>query len=247
MSGKKIVIVMPAYNAAKTLNKTIFDIPRDFSYQVILVDDFSNDETVKLAQSLGITVIRHQKNTGYGGNQKTCYQTALKLGADIVVMLHPDYQYDARVVPALVNFIENDICDIMLGNRIRTRQEVLSGGMPFYKYFFNRLLTFLENIVLGLNLAEYHSGLRAYRREVLETIPFKKNSDGFVFDSEFLIQAAFFKFRIGEVPVPVRYFREASSIDFLNSLIYGMKTIVTLGKYILHKAGLVKIGLFLKN
>jgi hypothetical protein len=197
-----------------------------------------------MAQKLGIKVIWHQINKGYGGNQKTCYQEALKDGADIVVMLHPDYQYDSRLIPYLVGFIKDDICDIMLGNRIRTRREALQNGMPFYKYFFNRMLTIIENMILGQNLGEYHSGFRAYSRKVLETIPYELNSNGFVFDSEFLIQAVYFNFRLGEVPVPVRYFRGASSIDFMKSLIYGLKTLLTLVKYKLNKMGIIRFPLF---
>lgn len=240
----KIIIVMPAYNAEKTLARTVVDIPQRSYDEIIMVDDASRDQTVAVAHKLGLKVIQHKKNKGYGANQKTCYREALKDGAEIVVMVHPDYQYDARVVPAMVSFIENDICDVVLGSRIRTRREVLGGGMPLYKYFFNRCLTFIENIVLGLNLSEYHSGLRAYKREVLATIPFAENSDGFSFDSEFLIQAAYFNFRVGEVPVPVRYFQEASSIDFFQSVAYGVKTVFTLLKYILHKLGLIESGLF---
>ncbi len=160
-------------------------------------------------------MIRHERNEGYGGNQKTCYREALAQGADVVVMLHPDYQYDSRLIPYFLGYLELDICDVMLGNRIRTRQEALRGGMPLYKYLSNRVFTFLENVVLGQNLGDFHSGFRVYRREVLERIPFERNSNDFVFDSEFLAQAAYHGFRIGDAPVPVRYFPEASSIDFV--------------------------------
>ena len=243
MEKAKVIIVMPAYNAEKTLEKTFLDIPQDCYDKIILVDDCSKDKTVEVANRLDIKVVRHEKNKGYGGNQKTCYNEALKDGADIVVMLHPDYQYDSRLIPHLVGFIKDGICDVMLGNRIRTRREALGGGMPLYKYISNRILTILENIILGQNLSEYHTGFRAYSRKVLETIPYELNSDNFVFDSEFLIQAVNFNFRIGEAPVPVRYFGEASSIDFLNSAVYGLKTLTTLVKYIFHNLG-IKFKLF---
>jgi len=246
MENPKVVIVMPAYNTEKTLEKTFLDIPQGCYDKIILVDDASKDRTVEVANQLGLKVVRHEKNKGYGGNQKTCYTEALRDGADIVVMLHPDYQYDSRLIPHLVGFIKDEICDVMLGNRIRTRQEALEGGMPLYKYISNRILTIIENIVLGQNLSEYHTGFRAYSRKVLETIPYDLNSDNFAFDSEFLIQAVNFDFKIGEVPVPVRYFGEASSIDFFNSTVYGLKILTTLIKYILHKIG-IKFKLFIKK
>ncbi len=223
---------MPAYNAADTLERTYRDIPEGVADEIILVDDLSRDNTVEVARSLGLTVVVHERNKGYGGNQKTCYQEALARGADIVVMLHPDFQYDARLVPYMVGFLKEGICDVILGSRIRTRREALSKGMPAYKYFFNRFLTILENLVLGQNLSEFHSGYRAYTREVLETVPFLNNSDDFVFDSEFLVQAVYFGFRLGDVPVPVRYFSEASSISFRRSVTYGTATISVLSKYI---------------
>ena len=210
---RKVIVVMPAYNAATTLERTFLDIPPGTADQVILVDDGSQDNTVEIANRLGIRVIQHEANKGYGGNQKTCYQEALAQGADVVVMLHPDYQYDSRLIPFFLGYLDLGICDVMLGNRIRTRQEALRGGMPLYKYLSNRVLTILENMVLGQNLGDFHSGFRVYRREVLETIPFERNSNDFAFDSEFLAQAAYHGFRIGDAPVPVRYFPEASSID----------------------------------
>lgn len=243
-SDPKVIIVMPAYNAAKTLKKTLLDIPPDCYDEIILVDDASQDNTVDVARQLGLKVIRHEKNKGYGGNQKTCYQAAIKSGADIVVMLHPDYQYDAKLVPFLIGFIKNGVCDIVLGNRIRSRRETLKNGMPLYKYISNRFLTIIENVILGQNLAEFHSGFRAYNRKILETIPYEANSDDFVFDSEFLIQAVNFGFRIGTVPVPVRYFKEASSIDFINSTFYGLKTLLTLFKFILAKAKIYQAKIF---
>ena len=177
----KVIVVMPAYNAEKTLERTVADIPPGSVHQIILVDDCSKDQTVAIARRLGLTVIEHTKNRGYGGNQKTCYDAALKAGADIVVMIHPDYQYDARLVPYLTGLLRDDICDVVLGNRIRTRHEALWGGMPAYKYISNRFLTAVENFFMGQNLGEWHSGLRAYNRKVLETIPWERNSEDFVF------------------------------------------------------------------
>ena len=240
----KTVVVMPAYNAAKTIEKTVSDIPREFVDDIILVDDCSKDRTVEIARNLGLKVIVHEKNTGYGGNQKTCYTEALKNDADIIIMLHPDYQYDARVIPSLVSFIKDGICDVMLGNRIRTRKEAISGGMPLYKYFANRFLTIFENLILGQNLGEWHSGLRAYSKKVLQTIPWRNNSDDFVFDQQFLIQCAYFGFRIGDIPVPAKYFEEASSINFIRSIKYGIETLLTIAKLFLHKFGLTKCSLF---
>jgi len=240
----KTVVVMPAYNAAKTIEKTVSDISKEFVDDIILVDDCSKDRTVEIARNLGLKVIVHEKNTGYGGNQKTCYTEALKNDADIIIMLHPDYQYDARVIPSLVSFIKDGICDVMLGNRIRTRKEAISGGMPLYKYFANRFLTIFENLILGQNLGEWHSGLRAYSKKVLQTIPWRNNSNDFVFDQQFLIQCAYFGFRIGDIPVPAKYFEEASSINFIRSIKYGIETLLTIAKLFLHKFGLTKCSLF---
>jgi glycosyltransferase involved in cell wall biosynthesis len=231
----KIVVVMPAYNAEKTLALTVADIPAGSVDSIILVDDCSKDQTVKLAKELGLRVIQHEQNLGYGGNQKTCYREALAIGADIVVMIHPDYQYDARLVPYLTGIIKEGICDVVLGNRIRTRQEALSGGMPFYKYLSNRFLTVIENLAMGQNLGEWHSGMRAYSRRVLETTPWEKNSNDFVFDCEFLVQAAAMGFRLGDIPVPARYFAEASSINFRRSIRYGLASLKTLLRYRLHQ------------
>ncbi|HID21040.1 MAG TPA: glycosyltransferase family 2 protein, partial [Planctomycetaceae bacterium] len=203
---------MPAYNAATTLRRTVGDIPDGAVDEIILVDDASTDDTVAVARELGLTVIEHRQNRGYGANQKTCYRTALERGADYIVMIHPDYQYDARLIPVAVEVLRLGICDCVLGSRIRTRREALEGGMPVWKYVANRVLTITENIALGQNLGDFHSGFRAYRRVVLETIPFEVNSDDFVFDSQFLVQAVYFGFKLGDIPVPVRYFDEASSI-----------------------------------
>lgn len=230
----KTIIVMPAYNAEKTLEKTLADLPPDIADEIILVDDASTDRTVEIATKLGLTVVRHAINRGYGANQKTCYKTALAHGADIVVMLHPDYQYDPRVIPHMIGFIQLGICDVVLGNRVRTRAEALSGGMPLYKYLGNRVLTFVSNIILGQNLGEFHSGLRVFARQVLETIHFELNSDDFVFDQQFLFQAAMFGFRLGDIPVPTRYFPEASSIKWRSSFKYGLETLYWLFRWILH-------------
>ncbi len=227
----KVIAVMPAYNAEATLERTISDIPPGSVDEVILVDDCSRDGTVALARKLGLTVYQHAQNRGYGGNQKTCYQHALERGADYVVMIHPDYQYDSRVIPAAVEFLRLGICDMVLGSRIRTRREALQGGMPIYKYVCNRVLTLAENIALGQNLGDFHSGFRAYRRQVLEAIPYHNNSDDFVFDSQFLAQAVYFGFKLGDIPVPVRYFQEASSINFRRSTIYGFSTLYVLAQY----------------
>lgn len=244
MNRQKIILVMPAYNAAETLERTCKDIPDGCVDDMILVDDGSTDNTVEIARKLGIHTIVHSKTSGYGANQKTCYTEALKRGADIVIMIHPDYQYDSRLVPHILGFLKLGVCDIVLGSRIRTRQETIACGMPVYKYVFNRMLTITENIVLGQNVSDFHTGYRAYTREVLEAIPFMNNSDEFVFDTEFLVQSVYFGFRIGCVPVPVRYFSEASSINFRNSVVYGLKTLCCLVKYICQKNGVRKYKIF---
>jgi glycosyltransferase involved in cell wall biosynthesis len=240
----RVVAVMPAYNAAATLRQTVADIPPGAVDEMILVDDGSRDETVAIARELGLTVIEHERNTGYGGNQKTCYRRALDAGADYVVMIHPDYQYDSRVIPAAVEFLRLGICDCVLGSRIRSRKEALDGGMPAWKYVANRLLTVVENVALGQNLGDFHSGFRAYRREVLETIPWERNSDDFVFDSQFLAQAVHFGFKLGDVPVPVRYFQEASSINFVRSVRYGLSTLGVVAAFWLHRLRLWRSKLF---
>jgi len=240
----KVIAVMPAYNAERTLAPTLADMPAGCVDEVILVDDGSTDRTVQLAREMGLTVLVHPRNRGYGGNQKTCYAEALQRGADIVVMIHPDYQYDSRVIPHAVGFIELDICDVVLGSRIRSRAEAFKGGMPAYKYVANRLLTAFENVALGQNLGDFHSGFRVYRREVLERIPYEENSDDFVFDTQFLVQAVRLGYRLGDVPVPVRYFDEASSINFRRSLRYGLLTLGVVGQYWLDRLGLVRSSRF---
>ena len=242
--GRRIVVVMPAYNAEATLERTWRDLPRDGVDEVILVDDASQDRTVEIARRLNLTVVEHERNRGYGGNQKTCYRAALARGADVIAMIHPDYQYDARLLPLMVGFIDFGICDVVLGSRIRSRGEALAGGMPAWKYVANRVLTIVENAVLGQNLGDFHSGFRVYARRVLETVPFEQNSDDFVFDSQFLAQAAHFGFRIGDVPVPARYFAEASSINFRRSVTYGLGTLGVLARYVAHRSGLGRSPLF---
>jgi glycosyltransferase involved in cell wall biosynthesis len=240
----RVIAVMPAYNAERTLASTLADMPPGCVDEVILVDDGSKDRTVEVARDMGLTVIVHEKNKGYGGNQKTCYREALARGADVVVMIHPDYQYDSRVIPQAVSFIELGICDVVLGSRIRSRDEAMRGGMPIYKYISNRFLTAVENLALGQNLGDFHSGFRVYRRSVLEKIPFERNSDDFVFDTQFLVQAVHFGFRLGDVPVPVRYFDEASSINFRRSLKYGLNTLGVVAQFWLNRLGIVKSKLF---
>lgn len=235
---------MPAYNAAGTIERTYRDIPEGSVDEVIVVDDCSSDNTAEIARSLGLTVIVHEKNTGYGGNQKTCYDEALKRNPDAIVMIHPDYQYDARLIPHFLGFLEKGTCDVMLGNRIRTRREALQGGMPLYKYVSNRMLTFIENIVMGQNLGDFHSGFRVYTREVLERIDYRANSDDFVFDTQFLAQTAYFGFKLGDAPIPVRYFPEASSIKFRRSVQYGLSTLGVLLRFLLQKTGIAKLAMF---
>lgn len=231
----KLIIVMPAYNAARTLERTYADIPHDIVDRIILVDDVSRDETVDVARKLGLDVIIHSQNRGYGGNQKTCYDAALAAGADIVVMLHPDYQYDATAIPALIAPIADGRRDLMLGSRFLG--DPLAGGMPRWKYVSNRFLTTVENIAFGLRLSEYHTGLRAYSRHLLETVPYRLNSDDFVFDQELIAQvvAAGLRGRIGEIAVPTRYFEEASSVGFKRSVVYGLSTLRVVARYLLHR------------
>jgi glycosyltransferase involved in cell wall biosynthesis len=240
----KTIAVMPALNAETTLEQTVADIPDGAVDEIILVDDASSDRTVELAQSLGLTVFRHERTCGYGANQKTCYRQALERGADVILMIHPDYQYDSSLAPYMINFIQDNRFDIMLGSRIRTRAESLAGGMPPYKYFSNRFLTIVENVLMGQNLSEYHTGYRAYSRRVLETIPWETNSDDFVFDTQFLVQSIHFGFKIAEIPVPVRYMQEASSINFSRSMTYGLLTLVQVLKFVAQNWGLAQYRMF---
>jgi len=218
--GKKVVVVLPAYQAGKTLEHTVAEIPREVVDEVLLVDDASRDDTVKVAQRLGLRTFVHEHNLGYGGNQKTCYREALKLGADIVVMLHPDYQYSPKLVGALAHMVASGHYDIVLGSRILA-QSALAGGMPFYKYIANRFLTLTQNLLMGQKLSEYHTGYRAFSRTVLESLPLEKNSNDFIFDNEILCEAVTAGFRIGEISCPTRYFPEASSINLWRSIVYG--------------------------
>ncbi|MBF0345394.1 MAG: glycosyltransferase family 2 protein [Nitrospirae bacterium] len=240
---KKLIVVMPAYNAEKTLRQTYEEMPLKYVDDCIVVDDASGDSTTAVAKELGLRVFVHQKNMGYGANQKTCYRNALDSGADIIVMLHPDYQYSPRLVTALASMILSGHYDIALGSRILGGM-ALSGGMPVYKYISNRFLTFAENMAVGIKLSEYHSGFRAFSRKVLETIPYENNSDDFVFDNEILVQAVHFGFRIGEISCPTKYFEDASSINFPRSVRYGIGCLSTSLKYLLQKSGKMKFPLF---
>ena len=243
---QKVIVVMPAYNAAKTLERTYNDLPKGIVDKVILVDDVSQDETVEIARQLGLDVVVHIQNKGYGGNQKTCYLKALEEGADIVVMLHPDYQYDSTLVPELIRPVQDGRADMVLGSRF-LGEGALRGGMPVYKFISNRFLTMVENAVLGQRLSECHTGFRAYSRRLLETIPFLLNSDNFVFDTEVIAQAVAFGFRIAEIGVPTRYFKEASSVNFRSSVVYGLSTLAVQGRYLLAKWNIVRYPQFKKT
>lgn len=229
----KVIAIMPAYNAEKTISKTYRDIPKGAVDKIIVVDDGSKDKTVKVAKKLGLQVVVHPQNRGYGANQKTCYTLALSEGADIVVMIHPDYQYDSTLTRELIRPIIDGRFNVMLGSRIRTREEAIKGGMPYWKHLANRFLTLIENIILGQNLSEYHTGFRAFTKEVLKKLPFHKYSDDFVFDQQILFGAIALGARLGEIPVPVRYFSEASSINFRRSLVYGLSILRDLVFYII--------------
>ena len=243
LNGKRIVVVLPAYNAAKTLEKTFREIPFDVVDEVILVDDASRDNTAGEALRLGIRTVVHDRNTGYGGNQKTCYRTALDLGADIVVMLHPDYQYTPKLLPAMAAMIASGEFDTVLASRI-LGVGALNGGMPRYKYIANRFLTLVENILLGQKLSEYHTGYRAFSREVLESLPLDENSDDFVFDNQMLAQIIWFGYRVGELSCPTRYFADASSINFSRSMIYGFGVLQTALLFRLQRWGVINSRLF---
>jgi glycosyltransferase involved in cell wall biosynthesis len=232
----RVIVVLPAYNAARTLERTCAEIPPGAADEIILVDDASHDDTVTVARRLGLTVVTHPQNLGYGGNQKTCYRAALERGAGIVVMLHPDYQYPPQILPAMVEMVRSRLFDVVLGSRILGRG-ALEGGMPLYKYAGNRLLTLAENVLVGRKLSEYHTGYRAYSRRVLETLPILENSDGFVFDNQILCQAIAFGYAIGEVSSPCRYFAEMSSIGFALSVRYGLGVLSTGLEYRLDRMG----------
>jgi len=244
INNKKIAVVLPAYNAASTLEQTCSEIPLDIVDEVILVDDASRDTTMEVARRIGIkNIIRHEDNRGYGGNQKTCYDTALSLGADIVIMLHPDYQYTPLLIPAMAHIISSNLYQVVLGSRI-LGQGARRGGMPLYKYISNRFLTFTQNLILGQKLSEYHTGYRAFSREVLEKINYHANSDDFVFDNEMLAQIFNAGYDIAEVTCPTRYFEEASSINLHRSIVYGLGVLGVTAQYMLQKAKIMKFRKF---
>jgi glycosyltransferase involved in cell wall biosynthesis len=237
LHSKKIIVVMPAYNAEKTLEKTYSETPFEFVDEVILVDDASKDNTAEIAQRLGITTIVHPVNRGYGGNQKTCYRAALDNGADVVVMLHPDYQYTPKLITAMASLVAIGQYDAVLASRILCGS-AMRGGMPRYKYYSNRILTLVQNAMMGAKLSEYHTGYRAFSRDLLETLPLEENSDDFVFDNQMLAQTLFLGFHIGEVSCPAKYFGDASSISFKRSVTYGLGVLKTSAQYFLQKRGL---------
>jgi len=243
LNGKKIVVVMPAYNAERTLEKTYHEIPFEFVDDVILVDDASQDRTTEVARRIGIKTVIHETNLGYGANQKTCYRAALGLGADIVIMVHPDYQYTPKLIPAMASMVAYGEFDAVLGSRI-LGIGALQGGMPLYKYISNRFLTLFENLLLNHKLSEYHTGYRAFSREVLERLPLEKNSNDFVFDNQMLAQLIWFGYRIGEVSCPTKYFPEASSINFRRSLMYGLGVLKTSLQFRLQKWGILSSPIF---
>jgi len=241
--GKKIVVVMPAYNAAETLERTVAEVPLDLVDEIVVTDDASRDETAEIARHLGLRTLVHTDNRGYGGNQKTCYAEALRLGADVVVMLHPDYQYTPKLIPAMVALLTDGPYDTVLGSRI-LGGTARSGGMPGYKYFANRVLTLSQNLLCGAKLSEYHTGYRGFRREVIETLPLGENSDDFVFDNQMLAQILYRGFRIGEISCPTAYFDEASSINFGRSVTYGLGVLETSLRFWLAKRGWARSPIF---
>ena len=243
LNEKKVIVILPAYNAETTLEQTYREIPLDIVDKVLLVDDHSIDRTVGLARRLGIETVLHEKNYGYGRNQKTCYERALEHDADIVVMVHPDYQYTPKLITAMASMIAFDVYDVVLGSRI-IGGKALKGGMPLYKYYANRFLTALENLMLGSKLSEFHTGYRAFSREVLEALPLNDNSDDFVFDNEMLAQIIYFDYRIGEISCPTNYFEEASSINFRRSVQYGFGVIRTAFKFFFERLGVAKYPIF---
>jgi glycosyltransferase involved in cell wall biosynthesis len=243
LNGQKIIVVMPAYNAARTLAKTVAEIPRDIVDEILLVDDASSDETVDLANQLDLTVFLHEKNFGYGRNQKTCYREALRRGADVIIMLHPDYQYSPHLIVPMAGMIAYGEYDAVIASRILGKG-ALDGGMPRYKYIANRFLTLVQNLLLDYKLSEYHTGFRGFRRDVLENLPLEENSDDFVFDNEMLAQAIFFGYRVGEISSPTRYFAEASSINFSRSVKYGLGVLATSLRFRLHRMKLVRARIF---
>ena len=247
INNKKVTVVLPAYNAAKTLKMTYNEIPFDIVDEVVLVDDKSNDETTKIAKDLGIKhIIIHEQNKGYGGNQKTCYRKALELESDIVVMLHPDYQYTPKLIHSMAYLIANEVFEVVMGSRILGRGAI-RGGMPLYKYVANRILTLLQNLLMNQKLSEYHTGYRAFSSTVLKSIDFEANSDDFVFDNQMIAQIFYAGFEIAEITCPTKYFQEASSINFRRSAVYGLGVLATSLSYFLQKSGLVKFKIFRDN
>jgi glycosyltransferase involved in cell wall biosynthesis len=242
INGKRIAVVLPAYNAERTLERTVRELPDEVDIK-ILVDDSSTDKTAALARSLGVQTFIHDANYGYGRNQQTCYREALAAGADIVVMVHPDYQYTPSLVPAMAGMVASGVYDMVLGSRI-LGAGALKGGMPIYKYIANRFLTAFQNIFLGAKLSEYHTGFRAFSRDILQTLPLLENSDDFVFDNQMIAQAVMFGFRIGEISCPTKYFEEASSINFRRSVKYGLGVLATTASFVAHKSGLVNAPIF---
>ncbi len=243
LNNQKIIVVLPAYNAARTLQQTVRGIPRDIVDEILLVDDASTDETTALSRKLDLTTFQHANNFGYGRNQKTCYREALNRQADIIIMLHPDYQYSPRLIAPMAAMLTSGEYDAVLGSRL-LGVGALAGGMPLYKYVFNRLLTAFQNLLLNYKLSEYHTGFRGFRREVLETLPLEANSDDFVFDNEMLAQVIYFNFRLGEISCPARYFAEASSINFPRSVRYGFGVLATSIKFLAQKLKLARYRIF---
>lgn len=244
IANKKIIVILPAYNAEKTLQKTFNEIPFDIVDEVIISDDFSNDKTVELAKKIGIKhIIQHKKNKGYGANQKSCYKRAIELNADIIVMLHPDYQYTPKLIPAMVTLVSNNLYDVVLGSRILSKG-ALKGGMPFYKYVSNRILTLIQNILMNQKLSEYHTGYRCFDTKMLNKIDFENNSDDFVFDNEIIAQCCYVKARIGEISCPAKYFEEASSINFKRSVTYGFGVLRVSFSYFFQKIKLFQFSIF---
>ncbi len=244
--NKKIIVVMPAYNAEKTLLKTYTDIPHNIVDEIIVVDDNSSDKTIEQAKKLkDVVVIKHDRNKGYGGNQKTCYEEALKLGADVVVMLHPDYQYNPKLITAMSSLIAEGIYDCVLASRILGGRSI-KGGMPIYKYISNRFLTLVENIIIGQKISEYHTGYRAFSKEILQNLPLEKNSDDFVFDNQMLLQILYFNYTIGEISCPTKYEPDSSSISFSRSVKYGIGVLKTALYYRLSKMKVLKANIFKK-
>ena len=243
LNNKKIIVVMPAYNAEKTLEKAYNEIPKDIVDEVLIVDDCSNDRTVEIARKLDADIYIHKENRGYGANQKTCYREALKRNPDIIIMLHPDYQYPPRLISAMAGLLCSDLFDIVLGSRILGGY-ALKGGMPLYKYISNRILTLIENLISGAKLSEYHTGYRAFTKDVLLNLPLAENSDDFVFDNETLVQSIYFGYRIGEITAPSKYTKESSTINLQRSIVYGLGVLITILKFLLQKLKLVKFPIF---